>query len=256
MLLSACCNGFCDIELKTYEATDTMTPMPRNDGSQSSMCCISSIRLVLLSADTLSGHFEGARRINRYVIDELLDGCRNVSEREAAHRFVRVSNRFLAEDMLTMYGDVNGDFDAVFSRRVTTKAYRGVDDRVLCYTIEDCLYEGGAHPVTQTRALSFSIENGSVIRPSDVFREGTEELLIERLTHKLMELYEAETEDELHEMGIPGLSDMYVSDDMLLESDGIIFHYDPYELAPYALGSIDIRLSYREIEDLLRSTQP
>ncbi|MCR4613154.1 MAG: RsiV family protein [Bacteroidaceae bacterium] len=256
LLLSACSKGVFDVQLKTYEATDTVSPVLKNDGSQGAMQCIADVRLILLSADTLSEHYAGASRINRYIIDELLDGCRNASETEAAQQFVRISSKLLADDMQTMYGKRDEDFDAVFTRRVTTEAHWGFGDNVLCYTLTNDLYEGGAHPVTQTRTLSFSIENGCVIRPSDVFREGTEDMLIERLTNSLMEQYDVESVDELHEMGILDLSDMYISDDMLLESDGIVFHYDPYELAPYALGSIEIRLSYTEVEDLLRSTEP
>jgi hypothetical protein len=54
-------------------------------------------------------------------------------------------------------------------------------------------------------------------------------------------------------MGFLTIADMFVSTDMLLESRKIVFHYDPYELAPYVFGDIDIEFSYDELSDLMNS---
>ena len=69
----------------------------------------------------------------------------------------------------------------------------------------------------------------------------------------LMEMQNAESIEELQEMGFLTIADMFVSTDMLLESRKIVFHYDPYELAPYVFGDIDIEFSYDELSDLMNS---
>jgi hypothetical protein len=47
-----------------------------------------------------------------------------------------------------------------------------------------------------------------------------------------------------------------VPDNFFLTPQGLGFHWDPYEIAPYVMGSIEVVLPYKEIQDLLKSGAP
>lgn len=245
-MMTACSRGVEGVTWTTETLCDTLLT-----DKDKSMMCWTSASLTLLTADTLSPYYAHAERINRFIIDELMDGCQGAASTKAAQQFVAESNRSMAEEMLTLYGANGGDLAPVFSNRLTTEAHWGYDDEVVCYTMDIDSYTGGAHPVALRHTRCFSLRSGEVVKPEDVFRWEMEDSLVCRLTRRLMEMTGLNSMEELRESGYLDVSDMFVTSNMLLEQDAIVFHYNPYELAPYALGDIDIRLTYDEVKDLL-----
>ena len=47
-------------------------------------------------------------------------------------------------------------------------------------------------------------------------------------------------------------ADMYISNNYILEKEQIVFIYNKYDIAPYAVGDITISISYDNIKDLLK----
>ena len=47
---------------------------------------------------------------------------------------------------------------------------------------------------------------------------------------------------------------IYVPENFILGSDAITFIYNPDEIAPYSLGSIELTIAYTAIEKILAST--
>ena len=45
---------------------------------------------------------------------------------------------------------------------------------------------------------------------------------------------------------------IHPSDNFWISENGISFFYNPYDLAPYSMGSITISLKYADIQELLR----
>ena len=53
-------------------------------------------------------------------------------------------------------------------------------------------------------------------------------------------------------MGYLVMNDMYVTENFELGKDTIRFHYNQYDIAPYALGSSDLTFTYEELKDLIK----
>ncbi|MDR2797145.1 MAG: RsiV family protein [Treponema sp.] len=47
-----------------------------------------------------------------------------------------------------------------------------------------------------------------------------------------------------------------VPDNFFLTPEGLGFHWDPYEIAPYVMGSIEVLLPYEQIQDILKPGTP
>ena len=112
-------------------------------------------------------------------------------------------------------------------------------------------YYGGAHPSTVHTILCFNPTTGSEIALKDIFKEGYEENLIIMLIAKLMQDIGVSTIDELCDCGYY-LADMFISQNFILEKDSIIFLYNRYEIAPYALGDIKISLDYNTLKEIMK----
>lgn len=271
LLFMSCQGNNKVVEFSETEYTDSVLLAPNNP--KESPVCQSSIKLILLQAVEGSQLTENVEKINRYIIDEMLPNTRGAKVEDAAKIFVKEQIKEFANSVKNLYYEDldyfyenNSQSDEEFEEnkrflidqycyesKINTEAHIGYADSVVCYKMVAYIYSGGAHPITVTTATSFSLKNGQPIRPVDLFRPETTSALIDRLTQRLMEMQNAESIEELQEMGFLTIADMFVSTDMLLESRKIVFHYDPYELAPYVFGDIDIEFSYDELFDLMNS---
>ena len=278
MCITACQQGQQDVLFVCQEYADSALLVPTAPAE--SPVCKSSIRLFLLQAKEESGLTPSIERINRYIIDEMLPDCRDIPEEKASETFVKAQIKEFAGHVRSLYYEQLEAYDEMeemvgmdetseweeydeellkdsFTERysyeynITTEAHIGYADSIVCYTMKSYIYTGGAHPTTISRICSFSLTNGQVVRPSDIFRDGTHDELVDRLTKRLMEMNDAHSLDELQDMGYLDIADMFITNNMLLERNHIVFHYDTYELAPYAFGEIDISFTYAELEDLM-----
>lgn len=141
-----------------------------------------------------------------------------------------------------------------YEMNLITRFTDGYKD-ILNFTSETMEYTGGAHPNTWGVWLNFCKANGHIITLKDVLTEETLPQLVPLLTKKLIAEMAVRLEDvnictveDLKEHGILNMTNMYVSENFLLEADGMAFLYNRYDIAPYAVGDIELRLSYSEIE--------
>ncbi|MDR2069101.1 MAG: RsiV family protein [Spirochaetaceae bacterium] len=113
-------------------------------------------------------------------------------------------------------------------------------------------YTGGAHGMREKDYFVVDLVEKKQIRLKDLFPEGTKEALKTRVEDALR-VYSA------LEPGAPLSTGYYFNDsvepseDYFLTPEGIGFHWDPYEIAPYSVGAVKIIIPYKDIEDLLNS---
>lgn len=218
--------------------------------------CRASLQLVTIDGPA------AAENINRYVLRELLGVQQEVPVNEAMRSYVDGQLREFTDIVQEMYYEdlaygQNDSLDmepplqlaARYSYDYRTEASAGVgrEDSVVCYRLRAYRYMGGAHGMSSERWLTFSLGSGQLVTWQRLFGEDFEQGLCKLLTDKLMQQEGVNTMEALHERGYLYSGEMFVSDDMLMEPQQIVFHYDPYEIAPYALGDIDIAFSYSEL---------
>lgn len=116
-------------------------------------------------------------------------------------------------------------------------------------------YTGGAHPNAWSRWMNFEKNTGKLLTLKDVFMAGSEKPLSEMLQKELIAEMAERMEDEkiksledLHEAGILLTTNIYVPENFLLKKEEVSFLYNKYDIAPYAVGTIDLSLPYTAVE--------
>lgn len=114
-------------------------------------------------------------------------------------------------------------------------------------------FTGGAHPNSYYTVLNFNPKTGEEVVLQDILKDNYEEPLTELLISTLAADLEVENYEGIKEKGyLYPNADMYISNNYILEKEQIVFIYNKYDIAPYAVGDITISISYDKIKDLLK----
>ncbi|WP_373774746.1 DUF3298 domain-containing protein [Porphyromonas loveana] len=120
-------------------------------------------------------------------------------------------------------------------------------DSLLVYGVEIFGYTGGAHGHFFTRLFNLDLHTGKLIRLFDFLDEKKARELTDMLWKQLMEDQDVTSREALNEMGYGTLGDLYLTDNYEITPNGISFHFNQYEIAPYAMGMIVVTLSYKDL---------
>ncbi|MFP3043069.1 RsiV family protein [Treponema primitia] len=110
-------------------------------------------------------------------------------------------------------------------------------------------YTGGAHGMRNKDYYVFGLEEKQRLTLNDILREDAKTAvndLVEAALRKLMEIPDwiPLSEQGFFENSVDKLEDFF------LNSQGLGFQWDPYEIAPYSTGLIEIVLPYDQLEGL------
>jgi hypothetical protein len=119
--------------------------------------------------------------------------------------------------------------------------------RYISFMNENYGYTGGAHGNTIRSYFTFDLETNKLLSSSEVF-------FIEKYP-ELIELQKASLVKAGHEIEGFWLEGLKVDQDFYVVENGIVFHYDQYEIASYAAGPIDIFISFEEAQPLLQNPE-
>lgn len=122
---------------------------------------------------------------------------------------------------------------------------------ILTVRQETYTYSGGAHPNTQTRLQSFSRRTGHALQLTEVVSDTTALLgLVERAFRKQQDIRAGQ---DLEAAGY-FLRDgqFFLPGTFGIGRDGLIFLYNPYEIAAYAVGPIQLTVPYSSLKAILK----
>ena len=89
---------------------------------------------------------------------------------------------------------------------------------------------------------------------ADLFVPGYEHQLSAILQKALCAYAGVDNLNELKEQGYLYSMDMFPSENFIRGKDVMTFIYNPYEIAPYEKGCIELKVSYTEIDGLLSNS--
>lgn len=112
-------------------------------------------------------------------------------------------------------------------------------------------YDGGAHGNYGEGFTIYDLTTGNTLTKEDIFKQNSyqaiEKLLLQQFKEDRNLQPEESVQGWLFEEHIP------VNDNIYLTHGGVGFHYVPYEISPYAVGSIDIFLPIHKIKPYLNA---
>jgi len=122
---------------------------------------------------------------------------------------------------------------------------------LLVYRMESYGYTGGAHGMGASSFLVIDTESMTEIGLDDIFIPEYEEQLMQLLERSFRINYFVEPEQSLTEAGLFE-NEIPPTKNFFLTENSIGFYYNPYHLAPYAMGAQVISLRWDEVEHLIR----
>lgn len=124
---------------------------------------------------------------------------------------------------------------------------------LLTVSITTDIYTGGAHGMNSTSYYVFDAETGQRLSIGDIFLPGSEARLDALVDRRYREMKGLGPNTPLNGEQGELFEDVIRHNDNFAVTDlGITFLYNPYEIAAYATGPIEVDLKWAEVQPLLR----
>ena len=128
-----------------------------------------------------------------------------------------------------------------------------LNSQLWSYAIDVYEYTGGAHGNRYLLIQNYDLRIGDAVSEQDLFiddyYEPLKTLLLEAL---IAQTDKAETKKDLRQLGY-SVADVVPNENFYVTPAGITYVYNPYEIAPYAMGCIQISIPWDSVRHLLRN---
>ena len=246
LLLCACTENDGSV---TFETITTNKTVSLSNDSVPPTC---SVNICLEQATERSGR--AGEIINSTIVRKLFNRD-DERMQGAAEAFADNYTKNYINTLLPLYNQDRNDstkrvwyhYHYIINSR-TQKGSKGT----LVYIADINYREGGTHAVNHQIVWNFEEKTGRQIKINDIFADGFEPQLKPILLNALKENTGLTTIWALKEKGYLRSTDIYVPENFILGDETITFVYNPDEIAPYSLGSVELTISYAEIDHLLK----
>lgn len=127
------------------------------------------------------------------------------------------------------------------------------DKNLLVYSIYYDEYTGGAHGIYMTTFLNMDLSTMGLLRLEDIFVEDYKEALTDLIWNQLMATNKVTTHEALEDLGYGSTGEITPTENFYLNSEGITFYYNIYEITPYAMGPVEVKIPFEMMAHLLGS---
>ena len=126
-----------------------------------------------------------------------------------------------------------------------------LNDSLLSYQVAYSDYEGGAHGSHRLIYTNIDLNSLNTLSEEDLFLPGYYQPLREIIVTQLMEDYAVTEPDSLLTRGFFTIEDIVPNNNFWLSDTAIHYTYNQYEIAPYAMGVIDVTIPFARLRELL-----
>ncbi len=127
-----------------------------------------------------------------------------------------------------------------------------IGNHILSFTSKRNTYKGGMHGSEWLRLYSIDLYTKQVIKEDDIFVRDSREKLSQSIQTKLMQQYKVQELDDLSKEGFFSPQEIVPNENFQITPMGLRYCYNPYEIAPYAMGVIQVDLTWDEISHIIR----
>lgn len=126
-------------------------------------------------------------------------------------------------------------------------------DSLVSIAFKNYQYTGGAHGLGNTFLTVFDLKADKTLTLNDVFKPGYKPKLQKVLENELRKAYDIPANSSLNgKDGILFDKHLALTKNFYLTGSGIGFIYNPYEVAPYVVGQIELYVPFADIKDILK----
>lgn len=117
-------------------------------------------------------------------------------------------------------------------------------------------YTGGIHGYYFAEYYNYQLPSLAPIVLDDLIEVEMYDQVASLLIKQLCKQYEVASVVGLDGIGFFNATEIALTDNISLSSDSLAFHYQPYEIAAYAFGAVEVKLAYNDLKPYLKSDNP
>lgn len=125
-------------------------------------------------------------------------------------------------------------------------------NRVITYSITEISALGGAHPNNQVIIVNRDAETGLLLEMDDFLLDNAREKLMQKIETAFRNANNLSPDASLTKAGFWFEEGFKLPENYGLVEDGMLFYYNTYEVAPYAMGKTEFVIPYYELESIIR----
>lgn len=131
-----------------------------------------------------------------------------------------------------------------------TASMMEVDEEKVTYKVTQSSFIGGAHPFAVERPFTYDFDGARVLTLDNMFVDGGREKVMPLIVDALARQLDVPV-DRLDRAGI-FTSQLTYPGQPYIYNNVLYFHYNPYDIAPYSSGMIDVAVYPYEVESLVQ----
>lgn len=114
-------------------------------------------------------------------------------------------------------------------------------------------FTGGAHGITNTVFRNYDLHTGKRLQIQDIFKPGYEKALNQQAEQIFRAQKGLTRWQSLEEAGYWFKNNHFaINDNLLLSPEGLIIHFNVYEIAPYVDGPTEIQVDYPSVSNWIK----
>lgn len=134
---------------------------------------------------------------------------------------------------------------------------RHADDDLLSLWTLDSVFTGGAHPNSNIIYMVFSMKTGKPVDLSSLIVKGKATELTAIAEKHFRRVRELKPDETYEQAGFQFEQNTFaLNTNYLVSKDGLAFCFNPYEIAPYALGVTEIVIPWSDLKDVIDPAGP
>lgn len=130
-----------------------------------------------------------------------------------------------------------------------TASITELNEDMVTYEVSSSSYLGGAHPFTASHPFTYDLRSAKVLDMGNMFVTGSTEKIVDIIREALARQLGTSV-SRLDNAGIFS-SQLTYPGQPYIAGGALVFHYNPYDIAPYAMGPVDVTVYPYEVDSLL-----
>jgi hypothetical protein len=123
-------------------------------------------------------------------------------------------------------------------------------DGLLSLGFKNYMYAGGAHGNHNTKLVTYDIKNKKVLTLDDVFKPNYQKVLNAAVMRTARRYFGVKPNQSLE--GSALVTKVEANNNYAIGKKGILFNYEPYEIASYAQGEIELFVPFDDVKNILK----
>ena len=207
---------------------------------------------IKLSYPVFDGNYDPFKNKNVNYVDSLI--LKAFFEGESYPSIDSLKNDFMGEYKRTLE-----EFDEFVQRWSLERGLEVIynNGSLMSFKFHEFSFTGGAHPNYYTILFTFDISNTRMIAQNEVIKPDALPKMNEIAEKKFREVRGLKPDEDLAEAGFWFDEGKFkISENFALVDKGLLFFYNSYDIAPYAMGTTELLLTYDKLKGLINEKVP